>query len=159
MDSTDEIVELVKDLEAALAIVRTNAAKSLNLTLLKAEVEIGLTATTAAKAGFKFELGVTVDTSAEREWSDVHTLGLVLEPKQGTGKLGATETEALAAGILELAALHKRIADLKSTEFVPGQLKVGVSFERSTSGKLQVVVGPGKSSKSARKVTLSFRPS
>ncbi len=159
MDAAGEILELVKDLEAALAIVKYNAASQLNLTLQKAEVEVELIATREARFGFKVEFAISVDTSTEREWSDIHKLTLTLNPKQGTGKLGAAETEALAAAILELAAVHKRLADPPSTEFEAGHLTLSVAFEKSTSGKLQVVAGGGKTSKSARRVSRTFRPS
>jgi len=158
MDALDEIVELVKDLEAALAIVRTNA-KHLNLTLMSAKVEVELTASKKAEGGIKFDIGVSVDASTERKWSDVHTLILSLDVKQGAGRMGASETTALAEGILELASLHTRVVSLKSTDFETGKLELSLAFEKDTSGNLQVVAGGGKGAKSARRVSVVFRPS
>ena len=56
MDAAGEIVELVKNLEAALAIVKYNAASQLNLTLQKAEVEVELIATREARAASRWNL-------------------------------------------------------------------------------------------------------
>lgn len=159
MTGPDTVVELFKDLEAALAIVRTNSAAKLNLTLLKAEVEVELTATTTATAGFKFDIGVSVDTSTHRETSSVHVFTLTLEPKPEPAKAGFEETQALASAIYEMVSLQKRIAEKGSLYFNVGALKLTVAFERNTEGKLQIVGGGGKSSGSAQRVTLTFRPS
>jgi hypothetical protein len=159
MTGSDTVVELFKDLEAALAIVRTNAAEKLHLTLQKAEVEVELTVKTDTVAGIKFDIGVSVDTSVERQVSEVHLFSLTLEPKAETGRLGAEETQDLASAIFEVASLHKRIAELKSSPFNVGNLKLSVSFERNTKGKLQIVGGGGRSSGTLQRVLLTFRPS
>jgi hypothetical protein len=155
VEPVNEIVELVKDLEAALAIVRTNASNQLSLTLLKAEVEVGVTIGKDIKTGGKWAI---IEASANRSWSDGHSLTLMLDLKAGLGHAGAKETEALAAGILELASLHRQIKSLNIAEFEVGNLKLSVQFERGASGGLQVVAGGGGTSKSAQKLNLTFRP-
>jgi hypothetical protein len=159
MKGSDTVVELFKDLEAALAIVRTNTAQSLNLTLQRAEVEVELRVKTSTVAGVKFDIGVSVDTSVQRDVSEVHVFSLTLDPKGETGRMGSEETQDLASAIIEIASLHKKIAELDSSSFSVGDLKLSVSFERNTEGKLQIVGGGGRSSGTAQRVRLTFRPS
>jgi hypothetical protein len=159
MSRTDAVIELFKDLEAALAIVRTNAATKLNLTLQKAEVEVELAVTTSTVAGAKFDIGVSVDTGVKRDVANVHLFSLSLEPKADIGKLGFKETQDLAQAIFEIAQLHKEIAALDSKSFSVGSLKLSVSFERTTEGKLQIIGGGGRTSESVQRLLLTFRPS
>jgi hypothetical protein len=159
MKGSEAVVELFKDLQAALAIVRTNAAKKLNLTLLKAEVEVELTIETSAVAGAKWDIGVSLDASATRKSSNVHLFSLTLEPKAETGSMGFDETQDLANAIFEVASLHKSIATLPANSFNVGGLKLSVTFERTTEGKLQIVGGGGRSSGNLQRVHLTFRPS
>jgi hypothetical protein len=147
---------LVKDLEAALIIVRTNAAAKLDLTLQKAEVEIAMTSKTSVVGGVKLDIGVSLDASTERERAQVHKLTVELNPKGAVGSAGAEETEDLAASILDVLSLHKKIGELNSDQFDVGALKLSVAFERTTSGKLQIVGGGGKSSALAQRVDLTF---
>jgi hypothetical protein len=79
VEGADAVVDLVKDLEAALEIVKARA-KKLNLTLKKAEVEVEVTTKNVAKAGGKFELGVSLEASLKRERSHSHVLSLTLDP-------------------------------------------------------------------------------
>jgi hypothetical protein len=158
MTGPDAVVELFKDLEAALAIVRTNSASNLNLTLQKAEVEVELTSTTTAEGGFKFDFGVSLDTSTKRETSSVHVFSLSLEPKAEMGHAGFGETQALASAIYEIVSLHKRLSE-KSLYFNVGALNLTVTFEKTVEGKLQVVGGGGKGSGTVQRLKLSFRPS
>jgi hypothetical protein len=155
MDQVNEVVELVKDVEAALAIVTTRAATDMKLTLVKAEVEMALTSSNEVKGGVKFGF---LDASTNRAWVDGHTLSLELTPKGGTGSAGAKETDALAAGILELVSLHKEVQSIPNSAFAVGTLKLSVQFERTTAGSLQVVGGGGKSAKSTQRVNLTLRP-
>ncbi len=153
------IVELVKDLEAALIIVRTNAAEKFDLTLQKAEIEIKLTSKKAAVGGFKFELIVPLNATTKNESATSHTLTLELIPKGSVGKAGAKETDAFAASIVELLHVHREVKKLNSTEFDVEGLKLCVQFERTTSGELQVVAGGNKSVTTAQQVKLTFWPS
>ena len=109
VDGADAVVELVKDLEAALAIVKAKATK-LNLTLKKAEVEVEVTTKNVVKAGGKLELGVSLEASIKRERSHGHVLTLSLDPTAGASKLGWEETHDLADSIIALASLRNQIA-------------------------------------------------
>jgi Trypsin-co-occurring domain 2 len=151
-----EVVELVKDLEAALAIVRTNASAKLNLTLEKAEVELKMTAKVSTKAGIKFDWGVSWDTSIEKDSSDIQVVKLELSPKGSIGKMGWEETHALADAIVELAALYKDLGAL--TDFDVTGLKLSVAFEKSSEQKLQVIGGGGRTSKTGQRINLTFFP-
>jgi hypothetical protein len=157
-NSVKDVVELVKDLEAALALVRINA-EELNLTLQKAEVEVQGTTKTSSVGGIKFDIGVSVDASTKMEWNKVHVLTLTLDPKGPNASMGVREMNELADGIYELASLHKSVADLKSTDFAVGNFKLSIAFEKTADGKLQVVGGGGRTSGSSHRVNLTFRPS
>lgn len=158
VDGADAIVDLVKDLEAALAIVRAKATK-LNLTLKKADVEVELTAKNVAKAGGKFELGISLEASIQRERSHTHVLTLSLEPTAGAAKMGWEETHDLADSIIALAGLRNEIAKSGSVDFKVGDLVLSVHIQKNTSGGLQIVCGGEGGSENVQKVTLTFRPS
>ena len=159
MPRADDVIELFKDLEAALAIVRTNAAKKLGLTLQKADVEVELTVTISTVAGAKFDIGVSVDTGVKKDMTNVHLFSLSLEPKGDIGSLGSEETHDLAQAIVEIAQLQKEIAGLNSKNFSVGSLKLSISFERTTEGKLQIIGGGGRTSQNVQRLNLTFRPS
>ena len=158
VDGADAVVELVKDLEAALAIVRAKAT-TLNLTLKKAELEVELTTKNVAKAGGKFELGVSLEASIQRERSRAHILTLSLEPTAGTAKMGWEETNDLANSIIALAGLRNAVARSGFVDFKVGDLALSVHIQRNTSGGLQIVCGGEGGSENIQKVTLTFRPS
>jgi hypothetical protein len=159
MPRSDDVIELFKDLEAALAIVRTSAAKKLGLTLQKAEVEVELSVTASTVAGAKFDIGVSVDAGVKKDVANVHLFSLSLEPKDDIGSLGSEETHDLAQAIVEIAQLRKEIAGLNSKNFSVGSLKLSISFERTTEGKLQIIGGGGRTSQNVQRLNLTFRPS
>jgi hypothetical protein len=159
MDPVEDVVELVKDLEASLALVRIKAAERLNLTLQKAEVEVNVTTKKSGGGGIKFDIGVSVDASTKVEWSNVHVLTLTLDPKGPSASMGEREMTELAEAIYQLAALHQRMVDLQLTDFNVGNLKLSIAFEKTASGKLQIVAGGGRTSGSSQRVNLAFRPS
>jgi hypothetical protein len=156
-EGSDAVIELIKDLQDALAIVRVKALNSLNLTLKKAKVEIEISAKDISKAGGKFELGISLDASIKRERTHTHVLSLVLEPIGVTGKLSGDVAHDLADSILALAALRSRVVALKSTDFKGGDMELEVRFERKKSGGLQIVCGGEGESGNTQKVTLFFR--
>ena len=141
VEGADAVVELVKDLEYALAIVRVKAKNSLKLTLRKAKLEIELSAKDVSKAGGKFEFGISLDASVKRERKHTHVLSLILEPIPEGGKLGGDEAHDLADSILALAALRNKIAALQSGEFKVGDMELEVHFARKKSGGFQIVCG------------------
>lgn len=158
VDGADAVVELVKDLEAALAIVKVKATK-LNLTLRKAEIEVELTTKNVAKAGGKFELGVSLEASIQRERSNTHVLTLGLEPTAAAARMGWEETHDLADSIIALAALRNQVAKSGFVDFKVGDLVLSVHFQRNTSGGLQIVCGGEGGSENIQKATLTFRAS
>jgi Trypsin-co-occurring domain 2 len=157
VDGGDAVVELVKDLQEALAIVKAKAKESLNLTLRRAEVEIEMTTLDVSKAGGKLEIGISLEASIKRERAHTHVFKLTLEPIGGTGRLGWEETHDLADSILALASLRKNIAALKSLDFKVGDLVLELHLEKKTSGGFQIVCGGEGASGNTQKVTLSFR--
>ena len=153
----DAVVELVKDVEEALALVRDKARHSLNLTLRRAELEIEMTATNVAKTGGKFELGIKLDASIARERTHTHVLKLTLEPTAGSMKMGWEETHDLADSIVALASLRNQVAALGFTDVKVGDMSLEVHFEKKTTGGLQIIVGGEGGSGNTQKVTLYFR--
>jgi hypothetical protein len=156
-EGTDAIVELVKDLEEALAIVRVKAWNTLNLTLRKAKLELEITTTNTSKAGTKIEFGISLDASIKRQRGRTHVVSLILEPIPSSSKMGGDEAHDLADSILALAALKNKVAALKSTDFKIGDMELEVHFARKTSGGLQIFCGGEGESENTQKVTLSFR--
>jgi len=155
-EGTDAVVQLVEDLEYALAIVRVKAKHSLGLTLRKARVEIEFSTNEIKKAGGKLEFGISLDASIKRERGHTHILSLILEPGPQAGKLDGDEAHDLADSILAIAALRTKVA-AKSKEFKIGDMELEVHFARKTSGGLQIVCGGEGESENTQKVTLSFR--
>jgi hypothetical protein len=157
VEGADAVVSLVKDVEEALALVREKAKRSLNLTLRRAELEIEMTATNVAKAGGKFELGVTLDASIARERTHVHVLRLTLEPTAGSITMGWETAHDLADSIVALASLRSRVVKLGFTDTKVGDMSLEVHFEKKTSGGLQIIAGGEGGSGNTQKVTLYFR--
>jgi hypothetical protein len=157
VDGADAVVELVKDLEAALAIVKARAKKQLNLTLKQAEIEVEITNINAVKVGGKLELGVSLEASMKRERTHGHVLTLILEPTAGLSKLGWEETHDLADSIVALAGLRNQVAKLGFVDFKVGDMALTLHIQRKTSGGLQIVGGGEGESGNIQKVTLTFR--
>jgi hypothetical protein len=159
VEGANAVVDLVRDLEAALEIVKARA-KKLNLTLKKAEVEVEVTTKKVAKSGGKFELGVSLEASLKRESSHNHVLSVTLDPTAGASKMGWKETHDLADSIIALADLRNQIAKEGFVDFSVGDLVLSVHIQRNTSGGLQIVCGGGEGeSGNIQKVTLTFRAS
>lgn len=157
VDGAAAVVELAKDVEEALILVKEKARRSLNLTLRKAELEIEMTATNVVKAGGKFELGIKLDASIARERTHTHVLKLTLEPTGGAMKMGWEQTHDLADSIVALASLRNQIAALRFTDTKVGDMSLEIHFEKKTTGGLQIVAGGEGASGNTQKVTLYFR--
>lgn len=157
VEGVDAVVELVKDLEEALAIVREKASRSLHLTLRRAELQIELSTQNVSKAGGKFEFGVSLEASLKRARTHTHVLSLTLEPTPGSRTMGWEETHDLADSIIALAALRTKITELGFTDFKVGDMTLEIHIERKTSGGLQIVCGGEGETGNIQKVTLYFR--
>jgi hypothetical protein len=157
VEGSDAVVELVKDVQYALAIVRVKARNSLDLTLKKAKLEIEISTKDTTKTGGKFEFGITLDASIKRERTHTHVMSLILEPIGLTGKLSGDVAHDLADSILALAAVRNNVAALPSTDLKVGDMELEVRFERKKSGGLQIVCGGEGESGNTQKVTLYFR--
>jgi hypothetical protein len=157
VEGADAVVELVKDLQEALAIVKAEAKRSLNLTLKRAEIEVEIHTQDVSKAGGKFEFGISLEASIRRERTHTHVLTLTLEPIGGAGKMGWEETHDLANSIIALAGLRSKVAQLGFTDFKVGDMVLVLHIERKTSGGLQIVCGGEGESGNTQKVTLTFR--
>jgi hypothetical protein len=157
MPDSDALLGLVKQLEEALAIVasRTTTEK-LGLTLQKADLHLKVSTKKSAVVGGKIECGVSIDLSAEKEWSRAHAIVLSLIPKAKI-TLGKPESEELADTIVELAsaiaAIEKRVAG----NFRPTEATVSIDVEQNKDGKVQIVAGGGGTWSNAHTMELSFR--
>jgi hypothetical protein len=157
VEGADAVVELVKDVQEALAIVKAKAKRSLNLTLTKAELEIEISTQNVAKAGVKLELGISLEASIKRERSHKHVFSLVLEPTKEIARMGWEETHDLADSIIALAGIRNDVARLGFTDFKIGDLVLELHIEKKTSGGLQIACGGEGESGNTQKVTLYFR--
>jgi Trypsin-co-occurring domain 2 len=157
VEGADAVIELVKDVEEALVIVRQKAQHSLGLTLKRAELEIEISTQSVAKAGGKLDFGISLDASIKRARSHTHVLSLTLEPTAGSLKMGWEETHDLADSIVALAGLRSQVKKLGFTDFKVGDMTLEIHVEKKTSGGLQIVGGGEGESGNTQKVTLYFR--
>jgi hypothetical protein len=159
MNGADGLVDLVRKIEEALAIVANRTKDgALGLTLQKAELHLKVATKKAAKAGGKIEFGVSIDVSAEKEWSRAHTLVLALTPKTKIG-LGKTESEELADSIFEIASAVNQLQRTVAGNFNASEATVSIDVEESKDGKLQIVAGGGGKWTNSHTIKLTFRPS
>jgi hypothetical protein len=152
--SSITINQLIKTVEDALAIVAKKSKDSLDITLMKAEVELSVKATDEVSGGAKLDWGLSIDLSGKVESSNTHTLSLSLIPVKGYLKLGS-ESDELADAILALA---KAIKEAEQTKFVITEGKVDVKFVVTSEGKLKIVVGGGSSKEGTHSIKLTFQP-
>lgn len=159
MSGADALVDLVRKIEKALAIVASRTRnEKLGLTLQKAELELKISTKKAAKTGGKIDFGVSIDVSVEQEWSRAHTLVLSLIPKAKIA-LGKNESEELADDILEIAAAINQLQKTVAGNFNASEATVSVDIEETKDGKLQIVTGGGGKRTHSHKITLNFRAS
>src|SRR5262245_14158454 len=109
MNGADALVDLVKKIERALAIVADKAKKEkLGLSLQRSELHLKASSKKSGKIGGKIEFGVSLEASAGKEWSKAHSLVLGLTPKTKIDLGGEVESEELADTIFEVASAIKQ---------------------------------------------------
>jgi PHP family Zn ribbon phosphoesterase len=159
MSGTEGLIDLVRKVEQALAIVASRTAgEKLGLTLQKAELNLKVSTRKSAKTGGKIDFGVSIDLSTENEWSRAHTLRLSLTPKTKIA-LGESENQELAGDIFEIASAVKELQKAVAGNFNASEATVSLEIEATRDGKLQVVTGGGGKWINSHEITLTFRPS
>jgi len=146
--------QLIKTIEDALAIVARKGKDSLGMTLMKAELEMAVTATEEGSVGAKFDWGVSIDFSGSIKSSNAHTLSLTLIPVKKALSAGDEEDE-LADAILALA---KAINETDQAKFSVSEGKVDVKFTVSKEGNLKIIVGSGDKNENVHSIKLTFQP-
>jgi hypothetical protein len=158
MADSDSLVDLVRQLEGALAIVASRTKKEkLGVTLQKADLRLKVATKKSTIIGGKIEWGVSVDVSAGGEWSRAHTLVLSLIPKVKI-EMGKPESEELADTIFEIASAISTLQKTVSGHFNASEASISIDVEQSKNGKVQVVAGGGAQRINSHTVELSFRP-
>jgi Trypsin-co-occurring domain 2 len=147
--------QLIKTIEDALEIVAKKGKDKFGITLMKAELEVSISATDKMSAGVKVDWGVSIDLGGETESTDAHVLSLTLLPVNKVLKLG-TQKNDLADAILELA---KAISETDQTKFAVKEGVVDVSFMVNSAGNLKVVVGTSTKKEGSHRIKLTFQPS
>ena len=159
MSDSDALVNLVKQIEEALAIVASKTKKEkLGLTLQNAELHLKVSTKKSGKVGGKIDWGVSIDLSAEKEWSRAHSLVLSLTPKAKI-EMGKSESEDLADTIFEIASAVGQLQKTVAGHFNPSEASVSIDVEQAENGKIQVVAGGGGTWTNSHTIKLSFRPS
>jgi len=159
MDEASALVDLVSKIEVALAMVVGRSKDTLGLTLQKAELHLKAATKKNIKAGGKLEFGVSIDLSAQQEWSRAHALILSLTPKEKISMGKRDESEDLADAIFEIASAVKQLERTVARSFNASEAAVSIDVEEGKDGKLQVVVGGGSKWTNTHTIKLIFRPS
>jgi hypothetical protein len=158
MADSDSLVDLVSQIEEALAIVASRTKnEKLGVTLQKADLRLKVATKKSAIVGGKIEWGVSIDLSAESAWSRAHTLVLSLIPKVKI-EMGKPESEELADTIFQSASAINTLQKTVSGHFNPSEASVSIDIEQSKDGKVQVVAGGGAQRTNSHTIELSFRP-
>src|SRR5215472_6902439 len=122
----------MEKIEQALAIVANRSKKEkMGVTLQKAELELKVASKKSAKIGGKIEFGVSIDASAEKEWSKAHTLTLALTPKAKVELGKEKESQTLADTIVELAAAMSSISKAAAGNFNASEASVSIEVEEA----------------------------
>jgi hypothetical protein len=159
MIAMESLSDVVGILQAALGIVRSRSQSELNITLVRADVDLKVRATRKTGAGLKFEYVVPIDLGVEREQTTTHALALTLTPKPEAANLGGTpESEDLADSIIQLASEAKNIRQQVENQFALSDFSIAIEIGVSKGGKLQVVAGGARGGESGHKLKLTFRP-
>jgi hypothetical protein len=146
--------QLIKTIEDALAVVARKGKDKFDITLMKVELELSVSATDKFSGGVKLDWGVSIDVGGKMESTNAHVLSLTLIPVNKTIKLG-TEKDELADAILELA---KAITETDQTKFVVREGVVDVSFLVNSEGSLKVLVGSKTEKEGSHRMKLTFQP-
>jgi hypothetical protein len=145
---------LIQTIEDALAVVAKKGKDTLDITLMKAELELVVTASEEVGGGAKFDWLVSVDLSGKIGSSNTHTLSLTLIPVNKAIKLGS-EKDELADAILALA---QAIKTADQSKFSVTEGKVHVKFVVSSEGNLKLVAGGGAKKENTHSIKLTFQP-
>ena len=155
----ETLTHVVSILQKALAIVRSRTHGELGITLLRAEINLNVSAVRKKVAGIKFEYFVPIKIGVESEQTTTHELGLTLTPAPGAADLGGTpETEDLADSIIQLASEAAEVRKQVADQFALSDFSISLQIAVNQEGDLQVVAGGARGGERGHQVKLTFRP-
>lgn len=155
----ETLADVVTILQKALAIVRSRTHGELGITLLRAEINLNLSAVRKKAAGIKFEYFVPIKIGVEREQTTTHELGMTLTPAPDAADLGGTpETEDLADSVIQLASEATKVRTQVADQFALSDFSIALQIAVNKEGQLQVVAGGAKGAAHGHQVKLTFRP-
>jgi len=151
------LTDVVDTFRTAFGIVKARTGGELKITLTKVDLHLKVESKIEAKAGGKFLYYVPIEVGGSHESTKTHELILSLIPSPAAADLGKAEAEELADAIVDLAAAAVDIKRRVAKDFQLDTFSISVDVGVSRGGKLQVIVGGGKSTGTSHKIDLSFR--
>lgn len=160
VEISDQVVDLVRHIEHALAIVRDRMyQQKLGITLTQADILLIMVTEKRVMAGGTLELLVPITASATRTNVATQTFEFSLIPPRGALSLGSSESNALATAIMDFAEAFNKIATRSSAIFTLANGNVTIDMATTTAGELQVIAGGGYDKSTTHTIKLMFRKS
>lgn len=155
----EALTDVVGILQKALAIVRSRTHGELGITLVRAEINLNVSAVRKKVAGMKFEYFVPIKIGVESEHTTTHELTMTLTPAPDAADLGGTpETEDLADSIIQLASEATNVRKQVADQFTLSDFSISLQIAVNRDGQLQVVAGGEKGTEHGHQVKVTFRP-
>jgi hypothetical protein len=155
----DQVIKLVEQIRNALAIVRENSKKKLEIALQSAELNLKLTEENKQKAGGDFvSAWVPIKVGMERSTSSVAEFSLTLIPALSNIDLGQTESQKLADNIFVLASAMASAQRASQPQFNLKDASITIGLEITQAAELQVLIGGSSKDAAAHTIKLEFRP-
>jgi hypothetical protein len=155
---TGTLLPIVKTFQKALDIVAAQTKGRLNITLVKAELELSATVTTEAKAGLKFHFVFDVDIGGSLGGTRGNSLTVALTPVTAKALGAKEESDDLAAAIVAMAEEVLEVKRAVAGQFDVGDFEVLLRVARSIDGQLEVVgSGGSRTSEGGHSFKLTFR--
>ncbi|BAC91762.1 hypothetical protein [Gloeobacter violaceus] len=154
-----QVVQLIEQIQEALAIVRRRSNQELGIVLQSAQLHLKLVEETKAKAGGDFDVAfMPIKASMERTGTRVYEFVLTLVPSAGILELGKAPSEQLAQKIFELSAAMDQARRAALPLFKLDGASIDVGIEITQEAGVQIIVGGSSKDQSAHKIKLNFRP-
>ena len=154
---SEQVIQLIREIENALVIIRQHSQKYWGITLRKADLELNLAQETTYTAGGGVTFFVPVEASTEKTTLHTQKFEISLTPIGGGIDLGETESNDLAQAIIDLAETMNLIAMVNPTSFELTSGSLTIEIETTTEGKVQVVLGGSRGQSTTHKIKLMFR--
>lgn len=158
VEMSDQVVELVRRIEHALAIVRDCMyQQKLGITLIQADILLIMVTEKRATIGGDVDLLVPIKASATRTNVATQTFEFSLIPPKGAASLRSSESNSLATVIMDFAKAFNKIATRNSAMFMLTNGYITVDMVTTTEGEAQIVFGGGYNRSKTHTIKLMFR--